>query len=343
MMARPFFAVEAEFNPVSWFGISTLTGMLEYYNNEGVKESGVKTSSNTFQNSFSVTMMQFRYKNYVFFDFTDAVVYPKRFEPGYMSPVNIRLFYQNNVGDFDNMALSFNLKAQYPGLGNIWASLFIDEVDFLDNWFTLDRQMIAAQAGITFYLPLMAFSSIKFSYTVVNPYCYTHNRNFNPWYGTNRMETAYVNNGISLGYYLPPNSDEFLLRFSAMPAKDLTANLQYQMIRHGADFGPGAVDGSNLLSELDTKDRGINEVLKRYFLRDGAYQWQHIIKLGGEWTLPKTPLAFSFEAGTVISYFTNIDAPANDGNPHSYSVINTVYYPKSTSFIANIGFRLFPK
>jgi hypothetical protein len=337
-MARPFVGVETEFNPVPWFGFASLTGVLEYNNTDGLK-----VSSATFQNAFSIIMLQFRIRNYLFIDFVDAVVWPKRFELGYISPITNNFFYQNNIGDFDNMAIALNIRAQYPGLGSIWFSLFVDEMTFLADLFTLDRQMFAWQVGMSFPLPIMSFSSVKLSYTKINPYCYTHNRNFTPWYGDLRMETAYINNGVSLGYYLPPNSDEILVRFNTMPAESLIMNLQYQMIRRGADFGSSAVDGSNLLSELDPANRSTNPVLRRFFLRDGAYQWMHVIRLGGEWTPARIPLAFFFEAGTVISYFTNTEEPANSGEPHPYSIIDTSEYPKSTSFIVKLGIRLFPK
>jgi len=336
--ARPFFGVEYEFSPVPWFTMASLTGSLEYFNREGIK-----ISSASYQNLFSVTMLQFRYKNYIFFDVTDAVVYPKRFEPGYISPITNSFFYQNNVGDFDNLAMSFNLKAQIPTFGNIWISFFMDEMKLDSDIFELDRQMIAVQSGVTLYLPFLAFSSIKVSYTVINPYCYTHNRNFNPWYGDNRMETGYVNNGVSLGYYLPPNSDELLVKFETMPAKNVATNLQYQLIRHGADFGSSAVDGSNLLSELDPNGRDAKDELKKFFLQDGAYQWTHVIKLGVEWTLEKAPFAFFCEVGTVISYFTNINEAANSGKPNSYHKINTPEYPEYKAFIAKIGFKLYPR
>ena len=337
-MARPFAGIEAEFNPVPWFSIISMTGWLEYYN-----DSGIKTSSMTFQNMFSLTMLQFRLKNYLFFDFVDAVVYPKRFELGYLLPVINNFFYQNNVGDFDNMAITLNLKGQYPGIGNLWVSFFIDEMDFTSNLWTLDKQMVAFQAGMNVVLPFLSFSSLKLSYTKINPYCYTHNRNYNPWYGDLCMETSYTNNGVCLGYYLPPNSDEILVLFKTMPAKNLSMNLQYQMIRHGADFGSSAVDGSNLLSELDPAGRGSKPVLKRFFLHDGAYQWSHIVRAGAEWNIPKLPLALYGEAGVNISYFTNIAGAANDGASHPYSIIDTAEYPKSTGFIIKLGLRLYPR
>ena len=336
--ARPFLGAEAEFRPFSWFGIASMTGVLEYYNTEGIKDSARSS-----QNAFSSTMLQFRYKNFVYLDIGEQVVWPKRFELGYISPVTNSFFYQNNIGDFDNLSMNFNLKAQYPGIGNLWFSLFLDEAYVVQDWYELDRSMLAGQAGLTAPLPFLSFSSIKISYTKVNPYCYTHNRNYNPWYGDVPMETSYTNNGVALGYYLPPNSDEVLVRFKTMPVYNLIAHLQYQMIRHGADFGPAAVDGSSLLSELDPDGRATRLELKRYFLHDGAYQWTHVMKIGAEWTLPTLPLALYGEAGAVVSYFTNIEAgKANSGSSYPYEVINTPDYPKSTGFVVTVGFKLFP-
>jgi len=335
--ARPFIAFEADFNPVSWFSISTMTGGLEYFNRDGIK-----VSSATFQNMFSVTMLQFRIKNYFFAELIDGVVYPKRFELGYIAPIVSNFFFQNNIGDFDNLAMTLSLRGQVPGIGSIWVSFFVDEMFLTEDLLTLDRQMISLQAGMHLPLPFLSFTSLKVSYTRINPYCYTHNRNFNPWYN-GLMETNYVNNGVNLGYYLPPNSDELLVRFETMPIKNITANLQYQMIRHGADFGSSAVDGSNLYSELDPHGRSTNPVLKRFFLRDGAYQWNHIIKAGVEWTLTKLPISLFSEAGVVITYFTNADGPANSGEYSEYSKINTTEYPESTYAIIKLGIRIFPE
>ena len=337
-MARPFLGIETSFYPVSWFGIASMTGFLEYFNSEGQKESGM-----TFQSAYSTTMLQFRYKNYVFLDVHETVVWPKRFEIGYLFPFVSSLVYKGNVGDFDNLGVVVSLKAQYPGIGNIWFSFFGDEARILPKGRELDRIMIAWQSGMNFSLPILSFTSLKVSYTKINPYTYTHMRINVPWYGDLRMETSYTNNGVGLGYYLPPNSDEILVQFKTMPVKSLTTSLQYQMIRHGADFGSSAVDGSNLLSELDPDDRNTNPVLKRYFLRDGAYQWSHIIRVGAEWNLPRLPVSLFGEVGTVISYFTNIEEQANvTGKPHDYSIIDTAQYPKSTGFVVKIGVRVFP-
>ena len=349
-MARPFLAMEMEFNPFPWLSFSSLTGILEYHNTEGIK-----TSAQSFQNAFSINMLQLRFRNFVFFDLMDGVVWPKRFELGYMAPIVSNFFYQNFIGDFDNLALSANLRLQYPGIGNVWASIFVDEMRVQRDMWSYDRTMIAYQFGANIPLRFLSFSSLRFSYTKINPYTFTHNRNFNPWYSGYRidgtrlaMETAWINNGASLGHYLPPNSDQFLLQFRTMPTRNLSTIFQYQLIRRGANFGSSAVDGSHLLSELDP-DRGHgNPVTFRHFLRDGAYQWMHIIRASANWRLPNLPVSLFGEAGVVFSYFTNIvddegnTAPANvTGRSHSFRRINTPEYPVSTTIIARIGFSVF--
>jgi hypothetical protein len=272
-------------------------------------------------------------------------VWPKRFELGYLFPLFDNYLYQNNVGDFDNLALFFNIKGQYPRIGNIWFSLFFDEVNVgeANKLFELDRQMITLQLGASVVIPWLPFTSVKLSYTKVEPYNYTHTREIVPWYDK-LMETNYVNNGVCLGYYLPPNADEILFRFESMPVIGSRIHLQYQLIRHGADFGSSAVDGSSLWSEL-AGGRSTNPVLRKYFLHDGAYQWMHIIKLGGEYTLPiSVPITLFAEAGVVYSYFTNIgDGLANTGKSYSYSVVDTSEYPRSTAIIVTLGFKLFSK
>jgi hypothetical protein len=334
--AQPFIALEGTFNPVSWFAFSALTGVLEYYNAQGITESAM-----TSQNAFSIEQLEFNYKNYLHFDVGSTAIWLKRFELGYPFPVNNNFMYQNNIGDFDNMGLFFNVKAQYPGIGGLWFSFFADEIEVssVSRLFELDRHMFALQAGAKIPIPLFSFSSLTLSYTKIEPYCYTHTRVLAPWYGETPMEIPYTNNGQSLGYYLPPNSDELRVRLEGMPALHTKAHFQYQMIRHGADYGSRSVDGSSLLSELDPDGRSEKAVLRKYFLRDGAYQWQHILKIGGAHTFATftVPFQVSGEVGVVISYFTDIAGEPNAGSPSSYSVVDTSEYPRSTGIILTLG------
>jgi hypothetical protein len=315
-----------------------MTGILEYDTERGL-------SDNSFHNAYSLTMLEFNYGPYFHADLGSTAVWAKRFELGYLFPDPVSFLYQGAVGDYDNVAAFLNLRGTLPGLGKLWLSFFLDEANPEADFFELDRMMYAWQAGIAAPLPVLPFASIRLSYTKIEPYCYTHTRDIMPWYGSTPMERAYVNRGAGLGSYLPPNADELLLRFEAMPVEKTQVSFQYQMIRHGADHGEAAVDGSSLLAELDPGGRSENPVLKKYFLRDGAYQWMHIVKIGAEHTFaPKAavPVRLFAETGVVFSYYTGIDGPANSGRPSPYHVIDTADYPKATSFIAAIGVRIFP-
>ena len=345
--AQPFLAFETAITPFKWITISSLTGVLEYHNEEATKDenwAGVKQSSGTFQNAFSIVQLELNVLNYFYFGIGSSVVWPKRFEIGYIFPLAENFLYQNLIGDYDNMALFVNLKAQYPGLGKLWFSFYLDEISFESNFKILDRNMYAYQVGGSFNIPWIPFASLTASYTKNEPYNYTHNRITTPWYGNTQMEQNYVSFGKSLGHYIPPNSDEILVRFETVPFARTMLGLQYQMIRHGADYGNRSVDGSSLWSELPTE--GERSILEKYFLRDGAYQWMHIVKLTGEYSLAgfKIPVKILGEMGMVYSYFTDIDQniKPNTGR-YSYSKIDTLQYPRRLYFIGFIGVKIFPK
>ena len=345
--ARPFFGLEANFEPFSWLRMATLTGILEYYNMKGIS-----ISSATFQNAFAISMAEANYKNFLQFSLGSSAVFPKRFEIGYSFPLLSSFFYQNNVGDFDNLALFATLILQYPGIGKIWGSAYVDEMDLSSpEFFSQDRNMYAFQFGASASIPIpkLAFSNFTLQYTKIEPYVYTHQLVKTPWYDDTWMEEAYMNNGVSLGYYLPPNSDELKLRFeSSVIGKGVFRfHAQYQMVRHGAEHGSRAVDGSGLNSQLDTTGRNDKEgkpELWKYFLHDGAYQWQHIFKVGGSFDMQglAIPLKLFCDLGVVYSYYTDIDGKPNSGQRYDIHKINTAEYPTQTQFITTVGFKLYP-
>jgi hypothetical protein len=347
--ALPFMAMEATFAPTHWLSFSAITGSLEYYDYDG----DIKVSSWNQQNNFTMEMLELNYKNIFHFDVGTTAVWPKRLELGYIFPIKNTFLYQDNLGDFDNMGFYFDVAGQYPGFGKFWFSFFADDIDpnikQITKFAILDRQMYALQGGMRLNFPWLPFSSVSLMYTKIEPYTYSHTRLFVPWYSNDfdgqviPMDQSYTSAGTSLGYYLPPNSDEFLLRFDTMPKINTRSFFQYQMIRHGATHGPHAVDGSSLRSELDALGRMEKDALKKFFLRDGAYQWQHIFMIGAEHTITKftVPLRVFARTGIVYSFYTDIDGQPNSGEEHEYHVVNTEVYPRTTEFILTIGMRIF--
>ncbi|GHV19553.1 hypothetical protein FACS189494_01460 [Spirochaetia bacterium] len=337
--ARPFLAIEGQFQPVSWFNISSLTGILEYFNNSGE----IKGDAAPSQNAFSISMLEFNIGNFLHIDIGDTVIWPKRLDFGYANSTTSSFFYQNNIGDFDNLGIFVNIKGQIFDLMNLWFSFYDDEAALQSGMHLLDRSMIAYQGGTKINIPVLPFSFVKLSYTKIEPYTYTHNRNFVPWYNKDigPMETSYMNNGVGLGHYLPPNSDELLLRFETMPFETTKFHFQYQMIRHGAAFGPSAVDGSSYQSELSPVGRDDNPILKKFFLQDGAYQWFHIVKAGIEYSFKTLPFKLFGEGGVVLSYFTNIDGAANQGFASKFHIVDEAPYLKDTKIVLTLGIKFY--
>jgi hypothetical protein len=331
--ARPFMAFEGTAVPVNWLRFSFLTGALEY-----LKGANQWEDADPYQNLFSLAYVELDSGKHFHFDFGSATVWPKRLDLGYIFPVNSNFLYQNNVGDFDNLALFADLEFRLPGIAKIWGSLYVDEINLSHSPFLhLDRQMYAYQGGVKANIKWLPFASLTLRYTKVEPYCYTHEYTETPW---NRVptDTAYLNNGESLGFYLPPNSDEFLVRLDSMIFAGLKAHIQYQMIRHGVDYGYGRVDGSSLYDKIVKDDNST-----KYFLMDGVYQWNNVIKLGGAYSLGNRgiPLAFYAETGLVITRFT-INGDAGIGEEGDYEPLDNAVYRAGTGFIFSIGFRLYP-
>ena len=224
--------------------------------------------------------------------------------------------------DRPDAALFADLELRLPGLLSLRAGLFVDQLHSPDkNFFSANDNSYAFQAGVKANIRWLPFAAFSFRYTKVEPYCYA----------------AFMNGGESLGYYLPPNSDELLLRFESMLFPGINAHAQYQMIRSGAGYGYGAVGGSSR-HDFPGEDYSI-----KYFLMDGVYQWDNVIKLGGSFSLKSggIPLALYAETGMVITRFT-INGNAGVGNEADYESLNNDVYRARNGFIFSVGFRLFP-
>jgi hypothetical protein len=330
-MARPFMAFEGTVVPFRWLRFSFLTGSLEYLN-----DSNQWSDADPFQTMLSMSLLEIDTGKHFHLDFGSSAIYAKRLELGYIFPLIDNFFYQNNTGDFDNMAIYGNMVFRFSGF-KIWAGAFVDEMrPSLGDFFILNRNMYAYQGGIKAHITWLPFGAFTMRYTKIEPYCYTHEYSETPWTRV-PIDTAYLNNGESLGFYLPPNIDEFLIRMEAMPLRELRAHIQYQLIRHGADWGYRRVEGSSIWDKI-VKDDNTN----KFFLRDGAYEWDHVIKIGASYSLKtrNIPLSFYAETGLVITRFTDSDAAL--GEEGNFSPIDNAVYRAGNNFIFSSGFKVFP-
>ncbi len=353
--AKPFYAVDATVDLLPWLRFSWLTGILEYPNQDYMQNSDYYGSYRAFgddayffQNAFSLIMFELNVAGF-HFDFGSTSVWPKRFELGYLIPIAFYVEYQNHIGDYDNLAMFADLKFSKENQ-SFWGSFFLDEIsaEVIKGPFLKERAMFAVQAGYKYILPVSSFASVSFRYTKVEPYCYTHQSiNYTPWYN-HYINENYTNNGECLGYYLPPNSDEFLLLLECRPKSNVTFNASYQLVRHGADYGSHQVRGSSLYSELPKNNRGDAE---KHFIEDGAYNWMHILSIGASYKFKnsKIPVEIYGNAGLLISHYSDIDAEdytpgaASDNtinNKGKMSFINTDEYPVQIGAVFSVGLKI---
>jgi hypothetical protein len=75
---------------------------------------------------------------------------------------------------------------------------------------------------------------------------------------------------------------------------------------------------------------------------DGVYQWDNVIKAGGEITVRSwaIPCTFFVETGWVSTRFSR-NGSAGSGNEADYEYFEDDIYKPGGRFIFSVGFRLF--
>jgi hypothetical protein len=303
--ARPFSSIEASIAPLSWLSINFLGGALERFR-ESAWHTEESADKGPFTNMLLAGQIELNLSRFFGMGFGGAAV----------------LFKQPNAAFFAD--LQFRL----PRLFTLWGSIFLDHLNkSLENFGTTNGNNFAYQAGIRTAVYWLPFSSFTLRYTKIEPYCYSGEK----------ISTSFMSGGESLGYYLPPNSDELLLRFESILLPDIKFHVQFQMMRHGADFGAGHVHGS---SPYDTMN---NSRTEKFFLKDGVYQWDNTIKLGASCNFKSSgvPVLVYVETGLVFTNYT-INGNAGIGYEADYETLEDSVYRPGTKFIFSVGFRLFP-
>lgn len=319
--ARPFVGLELAFRPSKFFAVSSLVGSLTNWEESSAERStamadvdgdgDLEYSAISWQKMLGLQRMELFPFDWLTVSATSTLVGAKRFELGYFSPLLFSVMYQNQLADVDNLGVQIDGSVQIPRVGKFYGSFYADEMEIthLDELFTKARNMFALQGGAKIPLPGLPFLVLTAQYTKIEPYVYAHYPTWYPDYRL-RVDTSYTQDGENLGYYLPPNSDEFLLRLQAMPAPGWRASLSYSFIRHGTGDGGSVDDWMNYSTELgNTKD----------FLHDGVYEYTHVAKANLSWRPAQAPrvlgavLPLELGAGFGLSYTWQEDGTGGGG------------------------------
>ncbi len=314
--ARPFVGIETAFRPSRLLGISGLVGSLTNWE-QGNNEKSTDPNALSFQKMFGIQRLEIFPTDWLSMAGTSTIIGAKRFELGYMAPLIYSTMYQNQLADIDNLGVQVDGQLFVPRFGKVYGSFYADEMEINDLFtqlFTKARNMFAIQGGLKISLPKLTFATLTAQYTKIEPFVYSHYATWYPDYRL-RVDTSYTQDGENLGYYLPPNSDEFLVRLDMTPAPGWRLGLKYSFVRHGdnpqADWVAGLPEIFGNVN--DYMDYGQLYSYNKSFLHDGIYDYNHIGSINIAWRPLNAPKLFGIEiplelgAGYGLAYTWSID------------------------------------
>lgn len=181
--ARSFDGIEAEVDLTDWMRYSVMTGSLGIFTLETIdgepffSDNMFDKENFRFDNNISAHRVEVDVIPNLTLSLWESVVWGKRFEIGYLNPLTIYMFEQNNLGDLDDMIAGFDANYTLPGKARFYGALGLSEfhdIGSLKTMLTAPRNIMALQAGIVVPLNIGSFSSLTFQWTYIAPFFYSH-------------------------------------------------------------------------------------------------------------------------------------------------------------------------
>ena len=313
--ARPFVAAENHVQLSPWLNVHYLFGSLGNWAKEEGGIDAIVTAETTYQKLFALQRLELLPLPWLYLSATSSVIGARRFELTYLSPLLFGVVAQSLIGDLDNVGLGADLAVTLPPLGRAYVSLYVDEMQptTAGDLFRRPRNMFALQGGLKVPVPRLPFTLLTVQYTKIEPFTYTHYPTAYPDYRM-PVDTSYTHDGENLAYPLWPNSDELLVKLRAQPFPNLSAALEYRLIRHGDnDKEPDGEHGEPAI--LGRPDGWLNYTWDdqglypdKAFLRDGLYDHNHIVTLSGRYAIPRTPVTVGLSYTFSYTYWRANDS-----------------------------------
>ena len=282
----------------------------------------------------------------------ESIVYGNRFDLSYFLPAPY-MAAQGIGGNDDN--LQMGVVTKYRPFDNfLWQTeFFVDDLD-VNKIFKFDfdgKNRFALKTGV-FYAPDNSFcSKIKFNYTCIMPYTYTH------WeYDPDKTGSAdikanyynyqnYTNNNVHIGTPFEPNSDAISFSVDFQPTKELHLSIGTNFSRHAniveslsddeafeylcADYGVYATDGSERTHSMFDGGRHVDTAWEELnFLNQKTKMYVFQGSIFANYTLPKLKMGtLSFNLGYVFEYIHNkgVDENIYDGGRVRYDAATGQY------------------
>ena len=156
----------------------------------------------------------------------ELVIYGNRgIEVAYLNPVIPYLIAEHTLGDRDNVSLGFDFAVHRIRNFKFYGEFFVDDLFepwevFSDYW----GNKLAFTLGGYWVDPLdLKNTGLRFEYTRIEPYVYTHEDSVN----------VYEHYNSGLGHFLQPNSDGLFFLAEYQPFLSFRTACEFRSIRHG--------------------------------------------------------------------------------------------------------------
>ncbi|MBD3289673.1 hypothetical protein GF337_12780 [candidate division KSB1 bacterium] len=156
---------------------------------------------------------------------SEAVVYGNRdIELAYLNPIMPFHVAEHHLGDEDNNTMALDATLIPFKNHKFYFELFLDDFTTAENPFTYYGNKFAFLAGHHWVEPFdLANIDVKWEYTRIEPYVYTHYKDIN----------IYRNYNQPIGHWLGPNADDLYLDIGYLISRDLQCSISAERIRQG--------------------------------------------------------------------------------------------------------------
>lgn len=178
--ARSFNGIDISIDITPWLRYSVVNGALGIFSLHDIdgepffSDKLADRPYYRFDNNISAHRIEIDATKNLTLSIYEAVVWKKRFELGYLNPISIYMFEQNNLGDLDDVLAGLDFSLMVANKVKLYGSIATSEMNSFKNVFTTPRNILAFQTGVVVPLPIGNFSTFTFQWTYLSPFFYSH-------------------------------------------------------------------------------------------------------------------------------------------------------------------------
>ncbi|MCH8299231.1 MAG: hypothetical protein IIC39_01650 [Candidatus Marinimicrobia bacterium] len=195
------------------------------------------------------------------FSLSESVVYGLRLEPLYFIPILPIWSSQTDLGDLDNVQVTFSADIHAMEDMKIYGQLHVDEIEFSSLFSSENRNWIGYQMGvlITDALSRVPDLDLRGEYTRVDPRAYRQR------FPINDLES----HGYPLGFWTGPNADNLYLSAEYFLSRALSLTTWFERTRKG-ELRP--IDDQYKNETIIFLDPELKSERRRIFSIGGSYE-----------------------------------------------------------------------